>query len=235
MAWDNGLYRVVGQDPDSGMFYSLMLRVDLEDGSDPGAAKRLSLDAFKGRLPPSVDPDELASSGDLIFLGTYRSGPIDKPASQDELSVTLFEMKAGSLSTAPTWSMPPSVSVNLLKPAAPEDRQRQLLLSGLSADGRSGPTGALKMDADYLGSALRALTMKVDRAPGYPDPFRVTAPMPGGGTTTLMGALLAAGFNVQVVEGSSQMDQRSEWSVPQLRSVVATRPTSTSQAGDSLV
>ena len=211
----------------------MILRIDLDDGSGSMSNKRVSCDLFEGRLPDQIDPDEAVATATngVRFLGSFRSDENDTPATPDHLMLKVFEVLPLDSTTT---SDVRSVLLSLLAPAAPEDKQPQLMVTGLVVEGGIGPTGPIKMEAKQLGPSLRSLTLQVDRVNEYPDPFDLVVPIPSPGQTTLRSALKAAGFAVLQQVGSAAIQKQSSWTVDQLRSIVATTPTQPNQPGDSL-
>ena len=223
-----------------------MLRIDLDNGSGPAVSRRVSCDAYEGRIPDSTDPDNpLNPPGSGVrYLGWYRTRQLDQSANPESLSLSLFALVPGRMGAGPSAdgladaaTTLDFISIDLKPPNFPGDRKLPLVLSGLTVSGGVGPSGPMTMKAVWIASTLRTLHLKVDRAPGIPDPFDIVAPIPGAGAPRggTVNALGSAGFKVDQIPGIDGLANRPSWTLDQLKSAVATTPSGPNEPGDSLL
>ncbi len=166
MPWQNGLYRAVTTGFDAP--YSLMLRIDLTP--EAGKKSYVSMDLYNGFMLPTIDPDQSGAPDNLLYLGSFRSSPLDPTQpGPDDLTVALGFQTPGSSGIGS-----PNVQLRLLRDADPAHPTYSITYQVLDG-GDAIPVGPLSFAAFSIGQSFHELVLTVDAAPGFPKPYSVPA------------------------------------------------------------
>lgn len=218
MAWANGRYILRGNS--AGIFYTLIVRIDLS-GPEPSPFDLVSCDFYEGELEPGGDPDQAGSTGNLLYLGSYRSAQNAEPRWNPNFLIVLRLIPA----------KPARISLILYAALNAAGKLHADVMiqdgGGLAEFGHHSPipSGAISTVATRSGPELQNLKLAVDTIAAAPNPFEVVAPVTakvGSGSISFRGALKSAGLShLELATGNDSIPNKRPLEMGELRSMAA--------------